>query len=238
MYRLGSFYNMMRISSSATDGTKGVCFSSAFCEKLTGECWPQIDPWGGETLHWWPFYWHVNLTFRVVWVPWHWSRTHAKIWRWSVCVLVGPLGGGGGLAPGGGRCVGWPCVSCVVFDVLLCILTKYFFRVCLLVFSSLLSAVVSAARWVLPASLLASLASCRFLSVWFALHRRAAVFGPVFWSVFPHRGNVFLQSKKVRRSFALFLVFQFCAFFCLLPLFFGLVSVQRTVSVFTAKDLF
>ena len=38
----------------------------------------------------------------------------------------------------------------------------------------------------------------RFFLVWFALHRRAAVFGPVFWSVFPRRGNVFLQSEKVR----------------------------------------
>ena len=46
---------------------------------------------------------------------------------------------------------------------------------------------------------------------------------PFFRSVFPHRGNVFLQSKKVRWSFALFLDFQFCAFFCFLPLSFGLV---------------
>ena len=226
MYRLGSLFNMMRISSSATDGTKGVClvFFSRFRE-MDRESWPQIDPLGGETLHWWPFHWHVNLTFRVVWVPWHWSRTHAKIWRWSVCVLVGPLGGVAVWRRGGGsvRGVAVRLVCCLWCSFMY--INKVFFQslfACLL-FSSLLSAVVSAARWVLPASLLASLASCRFLSVWFALHRRAAVFGPVFWSVFPHRGNVFLQSKKVRRSFALFLVFQFCAFFCLLPLFFGLV---------------
>ena len=72
----------------------------------------------------------------------------------------GPLGGGGGVAR-------WPYVSCVVFDVLLCILTNCFFRVCLLGFSSLLSAVFSAPFRVLPASLIASLASCRFLSVCF-----------------------------------------------------------------------
>ena len=126
--------------------------------------------------------------------------------------LVGWCWGGGG---GGG----WPCVLCVVSDVLLCILTNYVFRVCLLFFSLLPSPL----RWVLSASLLASLASCCFLSVWFALHRRAAVFGPVFWSVFPRRGNVFLQSKKVCWSFALFLDFHFCAFFVCFRFFFGLV---------------
>ena len=152
----------------------------------------------------------------------------------------GSFEGGGGLAPGGGSVPGVAvrlvcCLWCSFIYI-----NKVFFQslFACLVFSSLLSVVVSAARWVLPASLLASLASCRFLSVWFALHRRAAVFGPVFWSVFPHRGNVFLQSMKVRRSFALFLVFHFCAFFCLLPLFLVWFSVQRTVSVFTAKDLF
>ena len=127
--------------------------------------------------------------------------------------------GGGcrfGAGGGGGRWVGVAvrlvcCLWCV--DVLLCILTKCFSELVCFAFSSrLFSLLSSPARWVLPASLLASLASSRFLSVWFALHRRAAVFGPVFWSVFPHRGNVFLQSKKVRWSFALFLDFHFCAF--------------------------
>ena len=61
----------------------------------------------------------------------------------------GSLGGGGwrfgaGVGGGGGAVAwwGWPCVSCVVFDVLLCVLTKCFFRVCFC-FASLLSAVVS-----------------------------------------------------------------------------------------------
>ena len=58
-------------------------------------------------------------------------------------VFWGVLWGGWRFGAGGGRCVGWPCVSCVVFDVLLCILTKYFFRVCLLVFSSLLFSLLS-----------------------------------------------------------------------------------------------
>ena len=49
---------------------------------------------------------------------------------------------------------------------------------------------------------------------------------------------MFLQSKKVRRSFALFLVFQFCAFFVCFRFFLVWSAVQRTVSVFTAKDLF
>ena len=48
----------------------------------------------------------------------------------------GSLGGGWRFGGGGGGGVagwGWPCVLCVVSDVLLCILTKYFFRICLLV---------------------------------------------------------------------------------------------------------
>ena len=36
----------------------------------------------------------------------------------------------------------------------------------------------------------------------------------------------------------LILVFQFCAFFCLLPLFLVWFAVHRTFSVFTAKDMF
>ena len=44
MYRLCSFFDMMRISSSAKDSTKGVCFCSAVFEKLTGKLDPQIDP--------------------------------------------------------------------------------------------------------------------------------------------------------------------------------------------------
>ena len=143
----------------------------------------------------------------------------------------GRWGGGGGLAPGGGgRWVGVAvrlvcCLWC--FDVLLCILTKCFFRACLLcfLFSSLLS---SPARWVLPASLLASLASSRFLSVWFALHRRAAVSRPVFG---PCSHIVGMCSCKARRfvealrsswifNFALFLFASAFLFACA---FFGLV---------------
>ena len=37
MYRSGSFFNMMRISSSATNCTKGVHFCSAVLEKLASE---------------------------------------------------------------------------------------------------------------------------------------------------------------------------------------------------------
>ena len=142
---------------------------------------------------------HCKMHFHALWIPWHCSRTHAKTWRWSVGVLGGGRWGGGcRFGAGGGRWVGVAvrlvcCLWCV--DVLLCILTKCFSELDCFAFSSrLFSLLSSPARWVLPASLLASLASPRFLSVWFALHRRAEVFGPVFWSVFPHRGNVFLQS--------------------------------------------
>ena len=37
MYRLGSFFNMMRISSSATIGIKGVYVRSAVLEKLASK---------------------------------------------------------------------------------------------------------------------------------------------------------------------------------------------------------
>ena len=79
----------------------------------------------------------------------------------------GSLGGGVGgvLAPGGGgRALGggWPCVLCVVYDVLFCILTKCFFRVFALFLFSLLSAAVSSGEFFLSACSLASLASCRF----------------------------------------------------------------------------
>ena len=50
--------------------------------------------------------------------------------------------GGGGRSLGGG----WPCVLCVVFDVLLCVLTKCFFRV-LLCFSAVVSSQVSSSRF-------------------------------------------------------------------------------------------
>ena len=42
MNRLGSFFNMMRISSSATTGMKGVCFCSAVFEKLARELGPGL----------------------------------------------------------------------------------------------------------------------------------------------------------------------------------------------------
>ena len=37
MHRLGSFFNMMRIPSSATNCTKGVYFCSAVLEKLASK---------------------------------------------------------------------------------------------------------------------------------------------------------------------------------------------------------
>ena len=44
MHRLGSFFNMMRISSSASIGIKGVCFCSAVFEKLARELGPRLIP--------------------------------------------------------------------------------------------------------------------------------------------------------------------------------------------------
>ena len=177
---------------------------------------------------------HCKMYFYALWVPWQCSRTHAKIWRWSVGVFFG--GGvvwGGGLAPGGGAVAwwGWPCVSCVVFDVLLCILTNCFFQSLFLLLFCLLS---SPARWVLPASLLASLASCCFLSVWFALHRRAAVFGPVFSVRVPTSWECVLAKQEGSLKLCALLGFSILGFFCLLPLFLVWFAVHRTASVFTA----
>ena len=48
MHRLGSFFNIMRISSSATNGIKGVCFCSAVFEKLTVKLDPRLTPEEGK----------------------------------------------------------------------------------------------------------------------------------------------------------------------------------------------
>ena len=146
----------------------------------------------------------------------------------------GGVVGGGCLAPGGpgGGAVawwGWPCVSCVVFDVLLCILTKCFFQSLFLLLFCLLS---SPARWVLPASFLASLASCCFLSVWFALHRRAAVFGPVFSVRVPTSWECVLAKQEGSLKLCALLGFSILRFFCLLQLFLVWFAVHRRAAVF------
>ena len=46
MHRLGSFSDMMRISSSASNCTKGVSFCSAVSEKLAGELDPSLTSRG------------------------------------------------------------------------------------------------------------------------------------------------------------------------------------------------
>ena len=42
VHRLGSFFNMMHISSSATNCVTGVCFCSAVLEKLARELGPGL----------------------------------------------------------------------------------------------------------------------------------------------------------------------------------------------------
>ena len=71
--------------------------------------------------------------------------------------------------------------------------------------------------------MLASLASCCFLSVWFALHRRAAVFGPVFSVRVPTSWECVLAKQEGSLKLCALLGFSILRFFCLLPLFFGLV---------------
>ena len=48
MNRLGSFFNMMRISSSATNSFKGVCFCLAVFEKLARELGPGSTSCGAK----------------------------------------------------------------------------------------------------------------------------------------------------------------------------------------------
>ena len=48
VHQLGSFFNMMRISSRATNSIKGVCFCSAVFEKLTGKVDPKLTPEEGK----------------------------------------------------------------------------------------------------------------------------------------------------------------------------------------------
>ena len=65
MHRLGSFFNIMRISSSATNRIKGVCFCSAVFEKLTGKLDPRLTPEEGK--HYIDDnFTDIELTFRVV----------------------------------------------------------------------------------------------------------------------------------------------------------------------------
>ena len=47
MYRLCSFFNMMRISSSDTNSTKGVYFGSAVLEKLASKLALDFSPRSG-----------------------------------------------------------------------------------------------------------------------------------------------------------------------------------------------
>ena len=176
------------------------------------------------------------MYFHALWVPWQCSRTHAKIWRWSVGVFLGGgrFGGGGGVRRrgGGGRLVGVAvrlvcCLWCsFMYTNKMCFQSLFWLLFCLL---------SSPARWVLPASLLASLASCCFLSVWFALHRRAAVFGPVFSVRVPTSWECVLAKQEGSLKLCALLGFSILRFFCLLPLFFLVwFAVHRTASVFTA----
>ena len=59
MYRLGSFFNMMRISSSATNCIKGVYFCSAVLEKLSSKLDLSFSPRSG---------WHHPAPLLNLWI--------------------------------------------------------------------------------------------------------------------------------------------------------------------------
>ena len=61
MYQLGSFLNMMRISSSATSCIKGVCFCSAVLEKLASKLDLDLSPRSG---------WHHPAPVLNLWILW------------------------------------------------------------------------------------------------------------------------------------------------------------------------
>ena len=144
------------------------------------------------------------------------------------CFFFGGGGrlGGGGLAPGwgevSGRLVGVAVrLVCCLWCSFMCTNQMFFQSLYLLCFSSVCCRL-------LPGEFFPLLCSLAWLAVAFfrsgLLCTAELRFSDRFFqSVFPHRGNVFLQSKKVRWSFALFLDFQFCAFFVCFRFFFGLV---------------
>ena len=61
MYRLCSFFNMMRISSSATNSTKGVYFGSAVLEKLASTLAHRFSPRSD---------WHHPAPVLNLWILW------------------------------------------------------------------------------------------------------------------------------------------------------------------------
>ena len=139
---------------------------------------------------------------------------------WCFFFGGGSFWGGGGFVAGGGgggRLVGVAvrlvcCLWCsFMYTNKMCFQSLFWLLFCLL---------SSPARWVLPASLLASLASCCFLSVWFALQRRAAVFGPVFSVRVPTSWECVLAKQEGSLKLCALLGFSILRFFCLLPLFF------------------
>ena len=140
-------------------------------------------------------------------------------------------GGGGGLAAGGGGCrwVGGGRASCVVSDVLLCILTKYFFRIRLLVcLSSILSAAVSSGEFFPLLCSLALLAGAFFRSG--LLCTAELRFSDRFFGPCSH--VVEMCSCKARRfveALRSSWIFIF-ALFLFASAFFGLVCCARTHS--------
>ena len=107
----------------------------------------------------------------------------------------------------------------------------------LLVFSLLISLLSSPVRRVVSASMLASLASCRFFSVWFALHRRAAFFGLVFLVRVPTSLECVHAKQEGSLELSALLGFSIFELFCLLPFFFGLACCAQHIFDFSILRL-
>ena len=129
------------------------------------------------------------------------------------CFWGGSFGGwrfGAGVG-GSGRLVGVAVrLVCCLWCSFMCTNQIFFQSLFLLCFSSVCCRL-------LPGEFFPLLCSLAWLAVAFFRSRLLCTaelrFLDLFFrSVFPHSGNVFLQSKEVRWSFALFLDFQFCAF--------------------------
>ena len=136
------------------------------------------------------------------------------------------FGGGGGGGVAGWR---WPCVLCVVSHVLLCILTKYFFRICLLVcLSSILSAAVSSGEFFPLLCSLALLAGAFFRSGLLCtaeLRFSDRFFGPCSHVV----GMCSCKARRFVEALRSSWIFIF-ALFLFASAFFGLVCCARTHS--------
>ena len=183
------------------------------------------------------------MHFHALWVPWHCSRTHAKIWSWSVGVFFGGGsfgggGGGGGLAPGwggggSGRLVGVAVrLVCCHWCSFTCTNKMFFQSLFLLCFSSVCCRL-------LPGEFFPLLCSLAWLAVAFfrsgllctaELRFSDRFFGPCSHVV----GMCSCKARRFVEALRSSWIFNFALFLFASAFFSVWFAVHRTASVFTA----